>query len=475
MEMHRNPLANAGVWNAVATPGGRFKKVAIMLSTHSLFYAALSLIVGASIWFFAPSAESPFAAVVPPCIVLVAIGGHRIILRVAYHRELRDLLALLKIIDIHRGHLSNANTAIEADSISIKEVLSRVRGRSEALLETMQAQEDRITGIATARARLVADLLALQKIIDLTKGHLNDANIATESGAVSIIDALSGVRGQSEALLKAMRVQEQHVGGIAAMQAQRHDQNTRTLNQFTAYQSARVEQIRDDGERITEVLKRVEGLSNLTRVIGGIARQTNLLALNAAIEAARAGAAGRGFAVVADEVRKLSQQTRDATAQIDNEIAGMSRLVTENLSAIVAKTRTEEETRQVQKIADELKTMNTALEDVGKYLSTITMQTHAAMQHIHDDIAAALGHMQFQDISRQQIEHVTHALDTLGEHFAAVKLALESRAKADWPLLDERIEGMRERHVMARQRVTHDAVTGTQSAAADSCPAIELF
>jgi methyl-accepting chemotaxis protein len=62
-------------------------------------------------------------------------------------------------------------------------------------------------------------------------------------------------------------------------------------------------------------------ISEVVRLISGIAGQTNLLALNATIEAARAGDAGKGFAVVAAEVKQLAQQTSAATGKISQQVA----------------------------------------------------------------------------------------------------------------------------------------------------------
>jgi methyl-accepting chemotaxis protein len=89
----------------------------------------------------------------------------------------------------------------------------------------------------------------------------------------------------------------------------------------------------------------------------------------------------------------------------------------------------------------------------------------------------AMGHIQFQDVMRQRMEHVQQALVDMRNHLLRLT---EAQDRPGWDgLFDITFKTLLESHLnnykMASQTVTHLAVAGGESNTDQSGPAIELF
>jgi methyl-accepting chemotaxis protein len=139
-----------------------------------------------------------------------------------------------------------------------------------------------------------------------------------------------------------------------------------------------------------------------------IAGQTNLLALNAAIEAARAGEHGRGFAIVADEVRKLSDRSDAAAEEIRKLITKIEADTKEiNMSTQKSLSRNFSVSSESASVVEEaMQVIDRTIEAVKSQLLHLTRETES----LTSDISSIVISMQFQDITRQRIEHVVEPL-----------------------------------------------------------------
>jgi methyl-accepting chemotaxis protein len=177
--------------------------------------------------------------------------------------------------------------------------------------------------------------------------------------------------------------------------------NLRSVNGVAKDTLAGIQKITGTMESIREVVSEIEY----------IADQTNLLALNASIEAARAGEYGRGFAVVADEVRKLSLRSTSAASDIGKLI----RNIEGDITGIYRETeksaeRTEQRSIESERIMnDTLGRLDDVMEKVRSELDNLAAETEC----LAGDISGIVISMQFQDITRQKIEHVIEPLRSM--------------------------------------------------------------
>lgn len=156
----------------------------------------------------------------------------------------------------------------------------------------------------------------------------------------------------------------------------------------------------------------VDKVRNCMTRLDKINKTTNMLALNARIEVARAGEAGAAFRVVADEVRDLSSATQSLFTAMNTELNAviegveggkvtLKRVATVDLSDnILAKNRLEQ--------------LLAALVDRGHSLESIVASAVREAGQISDDVGGMVTGIQFQDRTKQRLEHIVDTLNVMG-------------------------------------------------------------
>jgi methyl-accepting chemotaxis protein len=229
---------------------------------------------------------------------------------------------------------------------------------------------------------------------------------------------------------------------------------------------------------IATLTQQVEALKPFTELIRDLTEKTNVLAINAAIEAARAGELGRGFAVVASEVRNLSRQVAGAADSIEKSVAQVSFTVGQRMAAISNLIQGDDGNRGFALLTAALPRLTQDFHNSVELLDQFARNTHVNVNEIRDSIVEIMGLAQFQDVSRQQIEHVQLGLDQLADLERRVGQSLLARPVVELEPVDLNsvMQQLKHNHTMTQQAVTHERVVEGKVSQRDSGqPKIELF
>jgi methyl-accepting chemotaxis protein len=328
------------------------------------------------------------------------------------------------------------------------------------------------------RADVVTEALRpVPEFCDIIDAHLNDVIEQTGEAAESIVEQMLKIDSLAEVMSGDVARLAGTLSRTEGELTQVNASNEQLVDRLVRYFLYRDEQVRG-------LVDEIRGLKTHVAQIEEVSKATNILALNAMIEAVRAGDAGEGFAVVADEVRKLADRSSKAASGIGSTIADLTTrldaVLTDdsNFDAAVDIRKPSGDTamtRRLSGIAQAQREMSEMVSGILHDTVDAARQVEQSSDALTGETTGAVGHVQFQDISRQMLEHVSDAVGQVKRQAEDVIGYSEGGLPAE--TLRERVispEELRSRHVMSRQRLTHGDKAGV-TVSADDTPMIELF
>lgn len=305
----------------------------------------------------------------------------------------------------------------------------------------------------------VVDLSMSAVEVSVSTAHILSGTREVQSAATSMASAVEELAASIGEIENAAQRSSQAVSESSSLTAQGMQElsslKQEVLQTGTVFDTVSVK---------TKDLQDVVGnLGKVVELISKIAGQTNLLALNATIEAARAGEHGKGFAVVAGEVKSLSNQTRDATETIQQQIQLLNTSFKDVLTSVsTAQSTVQSVITKTEKVSHDFEQINQNSSSISSQvteLASIISQQKMAVQLLAENMA----------VVKDKGDINLHAVDVLADQTdKSVKLIEDWRTKlANEDIEDKVIYLAQADHLLWKKRLLDMAVGKSQLKSSD--------
>jgi|GEM_PF-3257440 len=244
----------------------------------------------------------------------------------------------------------------------------------------------------------------LKKLLGVITGKTEEAALGLMEAFVSIQQKTSETARQGKSILREFEGKGDGgtVRDLIRDSLSQVEEEWNTMREMTA-------SARDMAEKMEKLRGMVDESTSMLKQINDITERSNLIGINLSIEASRiGGSAGRAFKVIAHELNRLNDRTAAFSGDIARRLAELqgsfdeTRLnVTKTYESVIA--RMEERSGMLKESVERLASSYDNFSRISAVISESAIG-------VNTDMDSILEHLQFQDITRQEVETVRDAL-----------------------------------------------------------------
>lgn len=277
----------------------------------------------------------------------------------------------------------------------------------------------------------------------------------TEQAAMTLIERFSVISEQTEKsdknaknAIAALGSDNDNENGLESLIRKSHESiigRTTVINDFLRLNRENADRVRKISDLVTRSEELISGIEDITE-------RSKLIAFNMAVESAKIGDKGLGFKVIVHELQRLNDQTTHFARDI-MEIVKSFRSYNQEMQDLWL-VKSETLTEQVKSDSTRAELAVTALKHSYELSGTLFKSLSDSAISVNQSMSDILESLQFQDITRQQIDGAISFLVDIHESVSAVRKQFETLG---YELGDSRsiLRSIRSRHE-AQLKVSKD-------------------